>query len=372
MPLFEVLYYPFFEPTEIWLRRYLLVYDKVWSVVPKDANFRPSRGIAEIAELIPNSFETISPTEDDKTSEKIDIDRLEKAFKLISAGKKNMVNRKELVLRIDTHNGGLEIAGHTLLHSDKITHNIFNLLNKYNLINKKAKDVVTSVNSDINDYMVVDVAAANLIVSNLADRIAQRRAFSTITDQEIPFMVSSLDSIQQKTSTTKVRTMLASMVLKFEIPEDIGSLNHRRYKELRDSYCDIRETFHSVIMNINNLYQLDQISDQNVLHEKIVGVTRNFDSEVQKYKKSIAGKKVKRWAPLGIGSLATIGGAIISSPEIILTSAGLSVIVAIVQEVFIGKEEETEKNKLKKMLTSIQKDIINKTKVRKLDRKSVV
>ena len=61
-PLFEVLYYPYFEPSELWLRRYLMVYDKVLTVVPRDMQFNPSKGLSEIVSRIDNSFSTISPT----------------------------------------------------------------------------------------------------------------------------------------------------------------------------------------------------------------------------------------------------------------------------------------------------------------------
>jgi hypothetical protein len=37
-----VLYHPHFEPSLAWLRTSLLVYDNVWSIVPREANYTPS------------------------------------------------------------------------------------------------------------------------------------------------------------------------------------------------------------------------------------------------------------------------------------------------------------------------------------------
>ncbi len=367
MPLFEVLYYPFFEPTELWLRRYLLVFDKVWTIVPNDAHFKPSRGVALIADAIPNSFETVAPTDYDKTPEHLDIYRLEKAFKLISDAKRKPVNKNGIVINISKHDGRFEIVGYTLLHPDKLTNFVLSLLEKYGLVNRSAKDIVSRFNRDAADYLIVDADAADLIVSHIADRVARRQAFHTITDQEMPYLISSLPSVKERARSQYVRSMLSRIILKFEIPQELVDLTEQQYKELRDSYSDIRETFHGVVMNINNLYNLDYISDSDTMRAKIREVTRDFHLEISRHRKSAVGKNIKRWVPLGVGSLATIvGAAATQSPEVALTGTGISVIMTFIQHLLQSKETETEKEQLQRMLSSLRKDIIVKSRVKKL------
>ncbi len=66
MPKFEALYYPSFEPSERWLLRYLLVFDRISTIVPETVDYKFSRGFDAIRKLLPDAFDTVSPTADDK------------------------------------------------------------------------------------------------------------------------------------------------------------------------------------------------------------------------------------------------------------------------------------------------------------------
>ncbi len=83
MPKFEALYYPNFEPPAIWLRSFLLFFDEVKTIVPEDVNLKLSSNISEIVDLIPDAFDTISPTSRDITLNDLDLIRMKKAFEVI-------------------------------------------------------------------------------------------------------------------------------------------------------------------------------------------------------------------------------------------------------------------------------------------------
>ncbi len=326
---------------------------------------------------INNSFSTIAPNRDDKYVTDIILARLEKAFRMIALRRRypwlsrtanSRTPDKVIAIDINIRDGSFEIAGHTLVHFDKLSDEVIRLLEKYKLISYKAGDIARLVGSHHCDqFAVVDNNAANLIVSHLADNIAQRVALSTITDQDIDFMVSSLNAIHRNYEQTKrARNILASLVLKFEIPEEIESLNYRQYKELRDNYQDIRGVFHEEMSRLTSLHELDQINDIAILKERIGKVSRNFNDELQKFKKSRRGKQVKKWLPLGIGSLATMAGAFVQSPSVMVLSAGVTVGVNFVQEIIKLREPAGESREVQRLFSGLQKDIINKTKLTKL------
>lgn len=360
MPQFEALYYPKFEPPVNWLRSFLLFFDKIRSIVPKDANFRPSQGVLEITDLIPNAFETISPDEKDIEIDNLNFSRLRKAFEMIKK-EQPKAQRNKIKIKIDS--GGINIAGYTFLHDAKMTDKVRSLLKEFNLMKPKLNKEVEYL--ELKHFSVVDEQAGNLIVSHIADRIGRRYGWNTVSDQPIDFIVNSLNSFSYE-AIKEPRTMLACSIVNCEIPNEVIHVTPTKYVEIRNAYSDIRESFHRVVTQLNNLYRLEMIKDKEILQNRVIEITREFSSEVEKYRKSTSGRMVKRWSPIGIGSLATLAGAIFADKSVAIASALVSILIQTVQELTNLRETESNQSKVQRLIGNMRKDIIRASEIRKL------
>jgi hypothetical protein len=370
MPLFEVLYYPHFEPSELWLRRFLLIYDKVWSVIPKDAHHVLSRGIKEHIDVIPDSFGTLSPIDRDKSADRLSLSRLDKAFEQIRCGKTYAKKQDQIILTINKHNFDIGIGGsYSLLHYDKFNRQVYELLKKHNLCSEDASSFFQSIGGS-KDFIAMDPSAANIIMSNLADNIARRKALNTITDQNIAFMVTTLNSLDHPIPLhIDARDWLVSSIIKFEIPADIQYMNLREYKELRDSYAEIKIAFHTVVSNISSLYRLDKIDDLQTMRDMVKDILADLNKEVRTYKQTRYGRTFVRWVPFSVGNLIALAGmavGIITGDNMVsTTSAGASILFRFIDKALSPKGER-DREKLVRMLSGVKKDIINSTDVKRL------
>src|SRR5438132_341755 len=109
MPKFKALYYPTFEPPTEWLRSFLLFYDEINTIVPKDVSFTLSGEASKVIEFMPDAFNTISPKEEDISIDTVNLTRLRKAFKAI-AQKKPKSRKNQIVIEIE--DGSVRIRDH--------------------------------------------------------------------------------------------------------------------------------------------------------------------------------------------------------------------------------------------------------------------
>lgn len=216
MTQFKALYYPSFEPPAAWLRSFLLFFDKINSIVPKDAKYSPSRNILEITDLIPDVFETIAPDEKDIEIDNLNFSRLRKAFEIIKKEQPKK-HREQVKITID-HDGSIGIADHVFLHDAKISDNIRSLLEEFELIRPELSEIAAS--SGTRNFSVVNENASDLIVSHLADKISRRHGWNTISDKPIDFIINRLNSFSYK-SINEPETMLACSIITCEIPHEI-------------------------------------------------------------------------------------------------------------------------------------------------------
>ncbi|NVM56794.1 MAG: hypothetical protein HWN51_01550, partial [Desulfobacterales bacterium] len=192
MPKFEALYYPTFEPPAIWLRSFLLFFDKIRTIVPDDVDFKLSEEISRLVDLIPDVFETVSVEEQDVDVDELNLRRMRSAFQII--GKREpKANREEIKIIIDK-DGSVRIAGHTFLHDRKMSGKVRALLEKFGLIRPELDGIAEVIGAQ--NFSIVNENASDLIVSQVADRVAKRYGWNTVTDRKIDFTVNALNAFQ--------------------------------------------------------------------------------------------------------------------------------------------------------------------------------
>lgn len=327
-------------------------------------NFKLSNNIAELVSLLPGAFETIPPKEQDTIVDDLNLDRMRKAFQIIKE-KEPTTKEKEFKITIDKRDGSIGIAGYTLLHHRKLSNKVRSLLEEFELIKPELSDLIESLSTDARNFSIVNESAGDLIVSHIADKIAKQYGWNTVTDLQIDFSVNALNAFEHE-SIKEPRNMLVCSIIKCEITQEIQYISPKKYVEIHDAYSDIREPFHRFVNELSNLYRLEIISDRQILQDRIREITHEFDLEVTKFKKMKFGRTIKRWMPIGIGSLASLTGTVINEPTVTITSATVSVVIQIIQEFSNTKEPDSERSKIQRLIARMQKDILKASQIRRL------
>lgn len=356
---FDALYYPDMEPPQGWLRSFSLFFDTIRSVVPEDIGERLSPAIREFAASIPDAYGAVTP-ESVKHTRNDNLSRIEKAFERISGGRKRTKKgKRELVIEINEQ-GSLSFKDHVFLHNDKISPRVKRLLRKHELmIDWDLTDLVGSNNSS-----VVNERASNIILSDIANRLARSKGWSSVTDQNLEFSVIALEGVRESNDAATADT-LASAIISLEIPEEIQRIELKKYKEFRDAYADVRKPFHELVFKLNQLYRLGEISGKEDLRNRVKDVCSDFDAEVQKFRETRFSRRFTRWTPVGIGSLASLVGAALSVPVVAIPSAFVSVIFQVIDKKKSFEPTASNGREVYQMIADMRRDILKATDVRR-------
>jgi hypothetical protein len=361
MSNFEVLYYPNFEPSKKWIRSYLLFFDTVCSIIPNDDEIELSENTLELLDEIPNAFRPISPSKRDIQIKNLNYERLHKAFEQISNTEKNSIS-KNISSNVTIDNScEIKYNGMSLLHNQKVSHGVFSLLNKFDFISDNSEKTCDS--STLNNFYVVDKRAADLIVSLVADNIANSQGLNTITDQSLSFTINSLNSFRYG-SIGDTRSLLSYSLTNQVVPKNIESLSIEDYVQVHDKYKKIHEPFQEVLSNLNTLHRLEDVSDYSMLEKKINEITYNFDLELEELKKSRTMSNIRKWAPIGLGGLAVISdyiGNIEASACI-----GTASVIMQVSNIKLDSSPESSRTHVQRMIGNLQNDIISKSQIKAL------
>ena len=349
----EVLYHPHFEPSLSWLRSSLLVYDKIYSIVPTGASYAPSEAIKCHLEKLPDTFETLSPKPLDIVEEYFVLEALGHAFRRIASFSElspTQVNRLFFKSSdVDSFEQELEILGIVKLHEFKIAYSVYQMLENNGLIYGQSAD----------GFAYVDEQAASLIVSFLAQRMSNRLAMRTITDGEAFFYLSAACNVIEAGNPLDSRGVLASSVLQFHIPENIGDLSVAEFAELRNHYEDLREAFPLYLRDLGELIQIDDIRNVPDLNARIKKIVDTIDRDMARIKQTQIGSSIRRWLPIGIGSAVTIAAAILpDNPSVKYVTGAATIAVQILTEALKNDPIPSRLEGTQSLLLSAKEDIL--------------
>ena len=360
MPEFEALYYPNLQPPATWLRNFLLFFDKIKTIVPEGVNFKLSQENSEIINLIPDAFETIPPEEKDIFLDDFNLSRFRKAFKIIKNKESDVKSKKDKIVFLEDE--CIHMAGRTILYDKKISDKVRNLLKHFKFIESEHRERADSRGAK---YYIANESASDLIVSHIADNIASRYGWNTVTDRQIDFTVNALNAFEW-VSVKDRRNLLVCSIINCEIPQEIQKISLERYNKIRDKYADMREHFHHLAAELSNVHRLEKTKDEQTLRERINRLTYEFNEDVEEFKNSKIGREFKRWAPISIGSITTIITAAIGGPIVAIPCAVVSVAIQVIQELSRKKEPRSMKEEVCRLIAGMQKDIIEASKIRDL------
>lgn len=359
MPKFEVLYYPNFEPPAAWCRSFLLFFDKIRTIVPEDVKYTISEDVSEINDIIPDALEPIPPENRDIAVDDLNLDRMRNAFEIIKEKEK----KSKEVWTLIHNDGSLQYGGHVYLHDQKISDRVRSLLEEFEFISPLSK-ALAKEGLVAENFTVVDEDASNIIVSNVADKIASKHGWNTVTDHQIDFTVNSLNAFQWG-SLEDPQSKLVSSIINCEIPQEIQNIDVEKYKEIRDAYSDVRKCFHRAVVELSSQHRLEKIGDKQILEERISEITQEFDSEIENFKNSEFGRKIKRWMPIGVGGLTTLTSLAFDEPEVKGVCGATSVAIRIIQERW-NRRIQPKQSEVHRLIAGMQKDILKAPDVRSL------
>jgi hypothetical protein len=348
-PGFPVLYYPTFEPPADWLRSYLLFFDEVRTIVPNDVKFNPSDDVSRVIDLMPEAFNTVAPSPSDILVDDVNTERLEKAFRQI-AGKKGSES-EEIIISIDDE-GGLRIEGYVFQHHSKTSKRIRELLDQYGLARREFADFYGKP----GEYLVVDETASNLLLSHIADKIGSRSGLATVTDQHVDFTLNALNGLEV-VRNADAKTKLASAIIEMEIPGETIEVGPKRYKEIRESYSELREPFHNMVTQLTQLHRLDCVSDTKELDRRVEQLATEFDSQLVKLKQTEFGRKMKNWVPVGIGCALPVVGAMFDNSLIKASTIAVSIGLQVYRGLSSQRVPSTEREHVQRLIGRMRENI---------------
>jgi len=350
----NVLYYPNFFPTERWLISNLLFFDSVQTIIPNDLPYKIPLQISRFIKQNPKTFETISPIEKDKINDSSRIHNIEAAFKIISSNK--VVHERKISI---TPNG-MNFVGQSYLHDSKMSEKIYELLNKYDLIFAHYEDVDKfgyGPKDTDGKFSIVNSEASDIIVSYVADKIGYRTGFPTITDNNFNFVFNSLDDFGYQ-SNFDPTCVLANSIVQCSIPKDLQKINLSQYSDIRENFSGVRKLFPDLIDILIKEKNLDRIHDTDELIDKISSVKSDFDIELQEANKLSLKQGVKDWGPFTVGSLITLGTAVLNRPELLIPSALSTISFGAIQVGYERIRVQDRKKQSLKLIGKMQKEII--------------
>lgn len=359
MPNFEVLYYPNFEPSKKWIRSHLLFFDTVKSIIPKDDEIELSENILELRDEIPNSFEPLAPRKKDTRIDDLNIERLRKAFLQIRNDEENSSSGK---IAVDYSFDKMSFPGRAFLHDEKLSSQVYYLLEDFDLIEKNSQEICDSIGA--KNFYLVDKRASDLIISLVADNIAESYGFNTITDQSLSFTMNCLNSFDYN-ALGDTRSLLSYSLINCVIPQDIEELSIEDYAVIHDEYKKIHEPFQEVVSNLDRLCRLENINEYSILEEKINEITLEFDSEIEELKNIGILSKIKRWGSIGIGGAAVACSAA-GHPELSLARRTGSLIMQSHRLLKPSIKPQFDRTPVQRMIGNLQEDIIKSSQIEAL------
>lgn len=291
MPEYAALYYPSWDPPVAWLRAMLLFYDKIHVILPKGIKPDYDEANARVIDLISGAFDPIVKNQYEIDYEKYDIELIKRAIDYIADNNNYALNSANVSM-----DSNLQLYSEcTMTHRSKFSDKIFQHLIDRNLCFPELEK---------NGLYPVDRQASGLILSLLADNYAFQRGIRSVTERSLCYTANSLNSYKANKGTTL--GYLASAVMRLEIPANMSDISPEEYVEYRKLFSSIREPFHKALDELYNDNLLEGISKPKVLEDRINDVTKDFCKEIDKIRKSKTCKKVRKWTPVFMGTLATI------------------------------------------------------------------
>jgi hypothetical protein len=304
----RALYYPKAEPSLAWLRTFALFYDTVGSIVPEDWSNKLSPDVSEFGARFPGVYEQVPPHHDGRYLYNLSAKLLASSLDLLGAAPP-----KRLKFLIEP--GGTSVSGYVFMHKDKLPPDVMTLLSERRLLLPDSDD----------GAMVVERRTSNLILAHIATDIAERRGWSTATDRDVEFYFANLGRLRSRRQDELAQDVLATAIIRSQVPTDIVGLTWSRYRSVRDAYADIRRPFEELVARLIRQSRIVGMTDPDLYKAALIDACKGFNDEVEKFTKTRFWRRIESTAPVALASMMAVAGALVGAiaPQQTLWRIGL-------------------------------------------------
>lgn len=351
----DLLYYPDFYPDPIWLRAVLLLTDNVKRIVPDDVALEDSDALKIISGEI-GGLSEFRPKQNHIEPYGNAAAWLEKTLDIL--GNETRLDHSQKVKILISNRGSYEFPGKVFLFDKKLSDRVRSLLEKNRLIDHNAHKLAAAL-SDVKNSVIVPAAAANAILSMIADGIARDEGFIPITDQPLDFAMNSLSGldIYPRAPHGASQGILAGAFASILVPKEIGEISSKDYIILRHRSEDLRNAFGKFVRQCHETCRLDLIENTTKLQQKILDCAQEVDEEFKKFQ--LTSNKtlrfIKNWWPLTIGGILTLGKDFVP-PELSLSIGGLLQVVKFSEKIFVPNSNQ-DREKVFNLAAELGNDI---------------
>jgi hypothetical protein len=301
-----LLYYPDFHPRLEWLRSILLVTDEVKRIVPADFATDDPEPLKEMIGEVEGCLGSVPPSEVEITPSWDELQRLERAFHEVSKYPAVGSTAGEFTLVIGPH-GQWSFPGFTFMADRKISDAVRHALHRTGMIGTRQQRVYAEhlpANST-----VVRLEACYLILSLVADHMARRQGFTTITDRPLDYTLNALNGLKVVAPTNLSEGLLTSAFATVLIPAEVVNLRLNDYRILRESYAGLRASVTRFVQQSNEWCRLDRIEDPHFLEQRLAEAASSLRVEFDHFRKTRFARSIAKWTPFSLGGLLTVVGA---------------------------------------------------------------
>ena len=220
------------------------------------------------------------------------------------------------------------------LYDQKLSHRVREMLLQHGLINPELQELAQGFDRRKRG-IVMPAAAANVVLSFIADSIARERGLIAITDQTLEFAMNTLLGLQVpvRPPTGADEGSLTSVFARILIPREVGEISFADYKILRERTSDLRAAFGEFTRECSRANGLQRIESAAYLQQRIYGRATVVSEEFRKFQTSAAAslRFIRDWWPITIGGVLALAKDIVP-PEWALLFGAAGQVVKVVHE----------------------------------------
>lgn len=300
-----LLYYPDFYPDAAWLRAVLLLNDEVCRIVPSDVKLDDPEPLRQIEGEL-GALTRISPENVHTEPYATSAEWLDRTFGIIARDLRSGADSRQVRMSISGPN--VEFPGNVFVYDQKLSSRMREMLIEHGLVDPKLQSLVGALHGERG--LLIPAAAANAILSFIADTIARDKGFIAITNQSLDFAMNTLLglNIPARPPSGADEGILAGVFASILIPKEIGAIPFADYKILRDRSADVRIAFAKFVQECSRTGGLHRIESATTLQKRIEERGRELAAEFEKFQTS--GSKalrfVHQWWPFTVSAVLAL------------------------------------------------------------------
>jgi hypothetical protein len=282
----------------------------------------------------------------------VPVDKLDKAFDAIATERTRTLGRVKF--QLVRRGAQYRVKDHVFMHGSKLSPLVRERLDVHGLMLPKG----IAETHKKGDWWLVNERASDLVLSCIADRLAARQGWTSITDSKGCHAFNDLDWKEASAGTRQAEDQLARMVVTDLVPDVIDRLPIEKYVELRHRYEPIRALLAPFVNEVLVEKRLSRIGDAAELRREVDHCVKDLKKEIENFRKSAFGRTLRRWGPFSLGAFVTVASGVFGQAWA-LPLAGASVLFAAVDKAGLFEQKATKRGEFVRLVAAARKDIVS-------------